>query len=162
MKMCIRDRVHSTPNFGQDNKIELNVTSEKNITDDSGIQITPKLSRESKINDDEVSFTDSKTESQSTPTLVKKENTSDMMNMMQLLLNKFDSNFEEQKSDSNIKYDKINANFNEIINEIKQQNININEIHEKVTESQKNIDEKLNEINVKLITTCLLYTSRCV
>ena len=59
----------------------------------------------------EVSFTDSNTESQlteqrimegvmsqSTLTLVKKEYNSDMMSMMQLLLNKFDSKFEEQKS----------------------------------------------------------------
>ena len=34
--------VHSTPNVSQDNKIKINVTSETNITDDSGIQTTPK------------------------------------------------------------------------------------------------------------------------
>ena len=34
--------VHSTPNVGQDNKIdELNITNEVNVTNDSGIQITP-------------------------------------------------------------------------------------------------------------------------
>ena len=60
--------VHSTPNVGQDNKIdELNITNEINVTNDSGIQITPTLSRENnKNNDDEVSFTDSNTESQLT------------------------------------------------------------------------------------------------
>ena len=68
--------VHSTPNVGQDNKIELNVTDEINITDDSGIQITPKSNRENnKSNDDEVSFTDNNTdntESQLTPVQNKK------------------------------------------------------------------------------------------
>ena len=54
--------VHLTPNVSQDNKTKINV-DETNSTDDSGIQITPKLNRESKINNDEVSFTDDKTES---------------------------------------------------------------------------------------------------
>ena len=39
---------YSTPNVGQDNKTsEFNVTSKINVTDDSGIQITPKLIKES-------------------------------------------------------------------------------------------------------------------
>ena len=74
----------------------------------------------------EVSFTDSNLESQltesrimegvmsqSTPTLVKKENNSDMITMMQLLLNKFDSKFDEQKNE--IK--EIKSSFNEKLDE---------------------------------------------
>ena len=48
--------VHSTPNVGQDNKIKPDITNEINNTDDSGIQITPKLNRESKINNEENFF----------------------------------------------------------------------------------------------------------
>ena len=45
--MCIRDS-YSTPNVGQNNKTsECNVTSKINVSDDSGIQINPKLIKES-------------------------------------------------------------------------------------------------------------------
>ena len=67
-------------------------------TDDSGIQTTPKSNRESKINNNEVSFTDNKTESQSTPVQGKKSDDSyEMFKMIQTML---DMKFSEQKSDS--------------------------------------------------------------
>ena len=79
-----------------------NVSTELANKGDSGIHTSE--------NNDEVSFTDSNIESQltesrimegvtsqSTPTLVKKEDNSDMIIMMQLLLSKFDSKFDEQK-----------------------------------------------------------------
>ena len=93
----------------------------------------------SENNNEEVSFTDSNTESQltesrimegvtsqSTPTSIKKENNSEMMSMMQLLLSKFDSKFEEQKSDSNVKYDKINTKFDEMNTQNVKFEINMN------------------------------------
>ena len=55
--MCIRDRssfeIHSPPNGGQDDKDRnINITDEINITNDSAIQLTPKLdSKNKKPND---------------------------------------------------------------------------------------------------------------
>ena len=73
-------------------------------------------------------------------------------------MNKFDSKFEEQKSDSNVKYDKINAKFDEINNSFNEIEMKLNnktlilmKYTKKWPKSQKNIDEKLNEINVKVI-----------
>ena len=36
--------VHSTPNVGQDKIVEVSVTDETDITEDSGVQLTPALS----------------------------------------------------------------------------------------------------------------------
>ena len=145
--------VHSTPNVGQDKIIELNITDKINVTDDSGIQLTPKLTRESNKNKDEnVSFTDSQTESQitsdssetksklmdelihSTPVPIKKSEDYDMIKMMQLLLEKntmLCTNFSEQSaklnelsSDFNIKFDEQSRKFNKL-------KIDINEVKNK-------------------------------
>ena len=57
--------VHSTPNVGQDNKInEFNVTNEVNVTNDSGIQLTPKLDSKDKKPNENIS---SETGAKSTP-----------------------------------------------------------------------------------------------
>ena len=103
--------VHSPPNVGQDDKTtNISNTNESNSTDDSGVQVTPKLSRESK-NNNEVSFTDDKIESLSTPVQNKQEIDRDekVMNMLQLILEqqsiKFEiqnNKFDEQKNESTI------------------------------------------------------------
>ena len=113
--------------MGQDNKIdELNNTNEINVMNDSGIEITPKLSRENnKNNDGEVSFTDSNTESQltesklmegatsqSTPVQSKKSDDSyEMFKMIQTML---DVKFSEQKScllyTSHLSWSKVSLN----------------------------------------------------
>ena len=48
--------VHSTPNVSQENKTKINV-DETNSTDDSGIQVTPKLSRERDVYKRQVIYT---------------------------------------------------------------------------------------------------------
>ena len=88
----------------------------------------------------------------STPVSTKDYSESDheMMNMMQLLL-------EKQNTMLCTKFD--------------EQNVQFNELNERISDSQKSIDIKFNNIeqqnvkfedNINKRLNCLLYTSRCV
>ena len=148
--------VHSTPNVEKDDKnVNMNVTSETNITDDSGIQITPKLSRESKTNDNEVSFTDNKTESkvmkdieyQSTPIQNKQTvDNNDVMNMLQLILEQQSMKFNEQNK-FDTKFDELKVDINNVKNKRVSQCNELKRDMEKVVESvEKQIKTKPNQV----------------
>ena len=71
--MCIRDR-HSTPSASQD-KTELNLIDQSNVTEDSGVQITP------------------------ISTKCNSQFNNDVMNMLQLILEQQNIKFNEVKSE---------------------------------------------------------------
>ena len=90
--------------------------------------------------------------------------------LMQLLLTKFD-NFDikrdEQKRDSNLKFDKQNENFNNFKTEIKNEITEIKiEITTQNVQIKSDFNEKFDEIKREIKkrnnNLCLLYTSRCV
>ena len=145
--------VHSTPNGSQDNKIKPDITNEINSTDDSGIQITPKLNRESKINNEEVSFTDKNVAAQSTPTTTRAKELSmdDIFNLMKAMSENISSNLnelkeqnKEQKSDSDVKFHELKGDINNIdkkfdkrLCDMKQQSVKL----------EGNINKHLNEMD---------------
>ena len=100
--------VHSTPNVGQDNKIdELSVTDETNVTDDSGVQLTP---------------TSTKCNSQ-------------FNNYIMSILRTISKDINEQKSDSDVKFNKINSQFDKLssdVSELKEHNKEVKSDFDKI------------------------------
>ena len=117
--------IHSTPSVSQ-NKTELSITDQSNVTVDSGIQITPNLSRDCTTNNEEVSFTDSNTEiteskimkdveHQSTPIQNKKsDDTYEMFKAIQAMIEKQCVKFDEQKNEMRNKFDVLKFDIDEV------------------------------------------------
>ena len=80
--------IHSTPNVGQDNKDRnINITDEINITNDSGIQLTPKLdSKNKKPNENINSETGAKSTPEVTNIKEKELSMNDIFNLIQTCL----------------------------------------------------------------------------
>ena len=79
--------VHSTPNVGQDKIVELNVTDQSNVTEDSGVQLTPTSTKgNSKIENDMMSI---------------------LLNQFDKMNCKFDAKFDAQ----NNKFNELNKRF---------------------------------------------------
>ena len=122
--------VHSTPNVGQDKIVELSVTDETSVTEDSGAQLTPtSMKCSSKFDNDIMSFLH-----QQFNLINCRFDVND--NKMDEHNNKFDkinSEFDEQKSDSDVKFNKINSNFNARFDEVNaKMNDQINEIRNEI------------------------------
>ena len=68
----------------------------------------------------------------------------------------------EQKSDSNVKYNNLNAKFDEVKDEIKWQNFNFSKQIDEMNARFDKTKEKIVALVNEKCDSCLLYTSRCV
>ena len=96
---------HSTPSVSQ-NEAEISITDQSKVNEDSGIQVTPKLDRESRIDSKEVGFTDGNIAAQSTlsTTRTKVLSMDDLFNLIKTMSENINSNYKEQQIDSNVKF----------------------------------------------------------
>ena len=135
--------IHSTPNVSRENKIKNN-SDETNITEDSGVQLTPTSTKCSKSDNDIMSF---------------------LQQQFNVINCRFDSNeitLKEMKSDFNCKlevqnnkFDVQNHNFNDKFDELKNNIQEINKHFENTNEIIKNSLNKLEQsIELSLIHIC--------
>ena len=102
--------VHSTPNVGQDDKnMNTSVTDEKDITEDSGVQLTPTSTKCNKFDNDVMSFLLNQFKE-------LKEHNKEIKSRFDSNDKKFDNKFDKLSSEIHEQKVKCESNFSELKN----------------------------------------------
>ena len=142
--------------MSQENKIdEVDVTNESNVTNDSGIQLTPMLASKNK-KPDEIIISEAGAKSTPVVTNIKEKEYSidDIFNLVKTMSENMvrNSDFKEQDVKNESRFDEIKNNFseklNEIRNEIKQQNVYINKSLKEVSEHFSVIVKQVQDLSL--------------
>ena len=158
--------IHSTPNMSRENKIKNN-SDETNITEDSGVQITPTSTKCSKSDNDIMSFLQQQFNVINVNMREQNNKFNELNNRLDNNEKKFETKFDVMSIDKNKRFDTNDAKFDVLTNSLCSTESKLNEICSEIKRETDESRESVCVIDNKAdnkceSNVCLLYTSRCV